>query len=116
MTERSLVSTHVLDASNGAPAQGVSVTLHEYGPGAEAGSALASGITDVQGRVSDLGPVSLPAGRYRLTFDTGRYFAERDVETFYPAVDIVFEILAGATHYHVPLLLSPFAFTTYRGS
>lgn len=116
MTERSLISTHVLDASNGVPARGVSVTLHGYGHAAEADSALASGITDVQGRVSDLGPVSLPAGRYRLTFDTGSYFAERSIETFYPAVDIVFEILADASHYHVPLLLSPFAFTTYRGS
>lgn len=77
---------------------------------------LASGVTDAQGRISDLGPASLPPGRYRLTFETGRYFADRDVETFYPAVEIVFEVLADAAHYHVPLLLSPFAFTTYRGS
>ncbi|AYJ50231.1 hydroxyisourate hydrolase [Rhodococcus sp. P1Y] len=111
MPERSLVSTHVLDAANGAPAQGVSVTL-----GPDAGAEIASGITDVQGRIGDLGPPALPAGRYRLKFDTGRYFAGKGVETFYPAVEIVFEVVADASHYHVPLLLSPFAFTTYRGS
>ncbi|WP_338891071.1 hydroxyisourate hydrolase [Rhodococcus sovatensis] len=109
MSDRSLISTHVLDASTGAPAQGISVIL-----GAD--SELGSGVTDFQGRISDLGPASLPPGRYRLTFETGRYFADRDIETFYPAVDIVFEVLADASHYHVPLLLSPFAFTTYRGS
>ncbi len=109
MPDRSLISTHVLDASTGTPAQGISVTL-------TGGSDVASGVTDAQGRIADLGPASLPPGRYRLIFETGRYFADRDVETFYPAVEIVFEILADASHYHVPLLLSPCAFTTYRGS
>ncbi|MDJ0394431.1 hydroxyisourate hydrolase [Rhodococcus sp. G-MC3] len=117
MTERSLVSTHVLDASSGAPAPGVSVTLQaDGGADAAADVTVSSGITDLQGRVADLGPSSLTAGRYRLTFESGRYFAERGVETFYPAVEIVFEVLADCSHYHVPLLLSPFAFTTYRGS
>lgn len=111
MTEGSFVTTHVLDASSGVPAQGVSVSLRADGT-----DELASGITDAQGRVHDLGPPSLPAGRYRLTFDSAGYFARRGLETFYPAVDIVFEVVAGASHYHVPLLLSPFAFTTYRGS
>lgn len=111
MSERSLVSTHVLDASSGAPAQGISVMLS-----ADGGALVASGVTDVQGRIADLGPPVLSPGRYRLTFESGRYFAEHGVETFYPAVEIVFEILTDASHYHVPLLLSPFAFTTYRGS
>lgn len=101
----------MLDASNGIPAQQISVTLRTDG-----GGEVASGTTDAQGRIADLGPGALQPGRYRLTFDTGRYFADRGVETFYPAVEIVFEVLADASHYHVPLLLSPFAFTTYRGS
>lgn len=111
MSERSLVSTHVLDASDGSPAQGISARLS-----GEGGDEVASGITDGNGRIADLGPATLSPGRYRLTFETGAYFADRGVETFYPAVDIVFEIRADAAHYHVPLLLSPFAFTTYRGS
>lgn len=111
MPERSMLSTHVLDASNGTPAQGVSVTLR-----ADEDTIVADGITDEQGRIADLGPTTLPMGKYRLTFGSGDYFAGRGVDTFYPTVDIVFEVTAGAAHYHVPLLLSPFAFTTYRGS
>lgn len=111
MSERSLISTHVLDAANGAPAQGVSVSLSRGDS-----TQVASGITDDHGRIADLGPPNLPAGHYRLTFDSGRYFAAQGTATFYPTVDIVFEIVAGERHYHVPILLSPFAFTTYRGS
>lgn len=111
MSERSLISTHILDAANGVPAQGVSVSLSSGN-----GDTIASGVTDDNGRITDLGPPDLPAGHYRLTFDSGRYFADLGVTTFYPVVDIVFEVVAGQDHYHVPILLSPFAFTTYRGS
>ena len=113
------VSTHVLDASVGAPASGVPVTLAR-----QAGSWLdvESGVTDADGRhrfVADT-----PAGTYRLTFETGGYFAARVVATFYPEVAITFTIpqpadgpAGGVTgHFHVPLLLSPFAYSTYRGS
>ncbi|OZF46354.1 hydroxyisourate hydrolase [Rhodococcus sp. 14-2470-1b] len=110
MPGRSFVTTHVLDSSSGAPAQGVSVVL------ANARQEIAQGVTDSNGRIESLGPDALDPGRYRLTFDTGRYYADRDVHTFYPAVEIVFETAPDASHYHVPLLLSPFAFTTYRGS
>jgi len=109
------ISTHVLDASLGTPAAGIPVTL----------SRLAAGWLDVESGVTDAGgrhrfPADSPAGTYRLTFGTGAYFAARAVPTFYPEVAITFTIPepgAGDTgHCHVPLLLSPFAYSTYRGS
>ena len=113
------ISTHVLDASAGTPAAGVSVTLSRL-----AGSWLdvESGVTDPGGRhrfVADT-----PAGTYCLTFGTGAYFAARAVEAFYPEVAITFTVpeppdgpgAGEAGHFHVPLLLSPFAYSTYRGS
>lgn len=107
------VTTHVLDAVSGTPAAGVAVTLSERGGGGW--EPLASGVTDADGRIGDLGPERLEDGVYQVRFDTGMYFSTRDVETFYPEVVITFEV-AGADHYHVPVLLSPFAYSTYRGS
>ncbi|MEU1996018.1 hydroxyisourate hydrolase [Nocardia gamkensis] len=104
----STLSTHVLDAVRGAPAAGVTVTLHQ------GDRQLDSGETDVDGRIGALGE-ALEPGTYRLVFDTGAYFARREVETFYPEVSIAFAVTE-ERHYHVPLLLSPFAFSTYRGS
>ncbi|MEU7630520.1 hydroxyisourate hydrolase [Nocardia sp. NPDC049220] len=104
----STLSTHVLDAVSGQPAIGVAVTLYRQA------QQLDSGVTDADGRVGELGR-SLARGTYRLVFDTGAYFARRDVETFYPEVAIAFAV-TDERHYHVPLLLSPFAFSTYRGS
>jgi 5-hydroxyisourate hydrolase len=72
--------------------------------------------TDADGRVAVLGPVALRPGRYRVSFDTATYFAEQEVQTFYPEVQITFELADADAHYHVPLLLSPFAYSTYRGS
>ncbi|MFV0632542.1 hydroxyisourate hydrolase [Demequina sp.] len=109
----SFVTTHVLDAVDGTPAAGVAVTLSVRG--GEGWEPLASGVTDGDGRVSDLGPERLDDGIYQVRFDTGMYFAARDTRTFYPEVVIAFEI-SGGEHYHVPLLLSPFAYSTYRGS
>ncbi|MFF0489559.1 hydroxyisourate hydrolase [Nocardia sp. NPDC004068] len=103
------LSTHVLDAVRGAPAAGIAVTLF-----AADGTALGAATTDADGRVGDLG-ATLPAGTYRLRFDTAAYFAARGQETFYPEVTIAFGVGASG-HYHVPLLLSPFAYSTYRGS
>ncbi|WP_395245973.1 hydroxyisourate hydrolase [Agromyces sp. MMS24-K17] len=71
-------------------------------------------MTDADGRTSSLGPEALPEGVYRVVFDTAAYF--RDRPTFYPEVAITFELAAADEHYHVPLLLSPFAYSTYRGS
>jgi 5-hydroxyisourate hydrolase len=109
----SAVTTHVLDAAVGRPASGVRVQLwrvDDEGPGVR----VAEGRTDRDGRVGDLGPDRLDAGTYRLVFDTGEWFAAQDRDTFYPQVVVTFSL--GEGHHHVPLLLSPFAYSTYRGS
>jgi 5-hydroxyisourate hydrolase len=105
------VTTHVLDAALGRPAVGVAVSLFD----AE-GALIADGATNDDGRVPDLGPESLPVGEYRIVFETGAYFAASGTDGFYPRVTIDFELADGAAHYHVPVLLSPFAYSTYRGS
>lgn len=112
----SAITTHVLDISRGQPAQGVAVTLEvESGEGWRV---LGRGETDADGRQRGLLPFDfkLAAGVYRLTFSTSDYFAARSVESFYPEVMISFIVSEGAAHYHVPLLLSPFGYSTYRGS
>lgn len=108
------LTTHVLDAMGGFPATEVAVSL---APGTMGGqSPIAEGHTDMDGRLA-LGPDVLEAGTYSLTFDTGTYFAGRGVETFYPVATVTFAVAPGPhRHYHVPLLLSPFAYSTYRGS
>jgi 5-hydroxyisourate hydrolase len=107
----SSISTHVLDSARGQPASGVGVRL-ESADGAE----IAAGRTDSGGRITDLGPPGLTAGTYRLVFDTGGYFAVTGQSVFYPEVVIAFAIADPYEHYHVPLLLAPFAYSTYRGS
>ncbi|MDP9167514.1 MAG: hydroxyisourate hydrolase [Actinomycetota bacterium] len=104
------ISTHVLDAVSGRPASGVSVTLADA-----AGAQLATAATNGDGRIAALGE-DVPAGVYRLHFDTGGYFGALGVPTFYPEVVIVFEIVDPAGGHHVPVLLSPYAYSTYRGS
>ena len=104
------LSTHVLDAMSGRPAAGVTVTLTDG-----AGATLTSATTDGDGRIAALAD-DLTAGLYRLHFDTGGYFAARDVPTFYPEIVIAFEVTDPAGKYHVPVLLSPHAYSTYRGS
>ena len=110
----SRITTHVLDAASGRPAEGMPVEL-----AAREGSGwrhLASGVTDGDGRIMRLGGDDLPAGEYRLRFDTGAYFRALDAETFYPEAIITFIVTDDGRHVHVPLLLSPFAYSTYRGS
>lgn len=102
------LSTHVLDATTGTPAVGVAVTL-------TAGGVIATGITDADGRIAGLGG-DLAVGIYRLQFDTATYFTEHGMTSFYPEVVIAFEITDAAGHHHVPLLLSPYSYSTYRGS
>ncbi len=104
------VTTHVLDSSVGRPAPGIEVELQDH-----AGSLIATGVTDADGRVATLGPDSLEPGPYRLVFATAPYFAATGTPTFYPRVTLDFTVADGG-HYHVPLLLSPFAYSTYRGS
>jgi 5-hydroxyisourate hydrolase len=106
------LSTHVLDAAAGRPAVGVAVRLESHdGAG---WTATARARTDADGRIAEL--AAPEAGMHRISFDTGSYFAARGIATFYPEVTVVFEVTDPAQHYHVPLLLSPFAYSTYRGS
>jgi 5-hydroxyisourate hydrolase len=108
------ISTHVLDTSRGRPAAGVPVTLERAGD--SGWRPVGSGTTDADGRVRGL-LTSAPAdGRYRLTFDTGAYFQAVGEAAFYPEVSVTFVVADGEEHYHVPLLLSPFGYSTYRGS
>ena len=102
------LSTHVLDTSKGSPAPGLTVTLHDA-----SGTSIGDGVTDADGRVARIGPDPLPAGDYRLEFDTGGYHHGAG---FYPRVDIWFTVADAGQHYHVPLLLNPFGYATYRGS
>lgn len=112
----SAITTHVLDTMRGLPAAGVPVLLERV---REDGlETLASGVTDADGRLRTLLPEGQPLepGTYRLSFDTGVYFTSTSVEGFYPEVSVVFSAREGETHYHVPLLLSPYGYSTYRGS
>ncbi|CAN5350139.1 hydroxyisourate hydrolase [soil metagenome] len=114
MTERSHITSHVLDSTLGRPAVGVPLTLESFAD--DRWMPVASALTDDDGRATSLGPVALPAGRYRVVFDTGAYFAAQAQATLYPEVSVTFELANPAEHYHIPLLLSPFAYSTYRGS
>jgi 5-hydroxyisourate hydrolase len=110
----SSLSTHVLDAVSGTPAAGVGVSLsRRTADGAWA--QLAAAATDADGRVRELAPEGLEPGTHRLVFDTAAHFAATGQTGFYPEVAITFSV-TDERHYHVPLLLSPFAFSTYRGS
>jgi len=109
------ITTHVLDTSRGRPAAGFQVDL-QFKSG-DAWKTLGSGRTDGNGRCSGLlGGNPLQAGSYRLLFNAGDYYRELRVETFYSEIAIVFEVADPETHYHVPLLISPFGYSTYRGS
>jgi 5-hydroxyisourate hydrolase len=103
------VSTHVLDAVNGRPAMGLAVRLYA---GEEL---LGEGVTDDDGRCR-LADGATAFGTHRLVFATGPWFAEQGREAFYPEVVLTFGVAEPAEHHHVPLLLSPFAYSTYRGS
>ena len=106
------ISTHVLDAVRGGPASDLRLRL-ERGDGELVGS----GRTDADGRCPELTEgLELESGSYRLHFDTGEWFARRGTTTFYPSVEVCFEVTDPDAHHHVPLLLSPFAYSTYRGS
>jgi 5-hydroxyisourate hydrolase len=121
----SAISTHVLDIAAGCPAAGLAVRLEHV---AAAGpQEIATATTDRGGRVASLGPELLEPGTYRLVFDTGGYHARlrrpdaddaafRPAVPFFPEVTVTFTVAGDREHYHVPLLLSPFGYSTYRGS
>ena len=109
------ISTHILDSVSGGPAQGVELWLERV-DGTQTAD-LGRGTTNADGRCPELTEgLQLDAGTYRLHFETGAYFARTDTPTFYPVVEVTFEVSDAAAHYHVPLLLSPFGYSTYRGS
>ena len=112
-----MITTHILDTAKGRAAAGVQVLLEFRGEGGDWQS-ISRGTTDLDGRLRTLYPDAKPLapGVYRLTFDTGRYFEAAGTSAFYPEVVVVFETAPGEKHYHVPLLLSPFGFSTYRGT
>jgi 5-hydroxyisourate hydrolase len=106
------ISTHVLDTSAGQPARGMEVTL-ERRSGASGWVLAGQGVTDENGRIPHL--LAAPeAAAYRLTFRAGEYFASR--ESFYPEITVQFVVRDPSANYHIPLLLSPYGYTTYRGS
>ena len=135
----STLSTHALDTASGKPAADLPLlleqqsdagawkayqqsrmkgTLHKNSE-APAWQILAQGTTNADGRCPDLfreGENRLAPGIYRMSFDTAHYFSQQELTGFYPSVEVIFEIHHGDAHYHVPLLISPFGFSTYRGS
>jgi 5-hydroxyisourate hydrolase len=116
MTTTNTLSTHVLDTATGRPAGNLAITLERLTAGSP--ERLGEGVTDADGRVRDFlrpGAV-LTGGTYRLRFETGAWHAEQGVAGFYPHVEVVFVLGDRGEHYHVPLLISPFGYSTYRGS
>jgi 5-hydroxyisourate hydrolase len=112
----SSISTHVLDTSKGAPAAGLPITLERGADGAW--SRIGGGVTNDDGRVAKLlnSDVTFGPGTYRMTFETSAYFTAENTDGFYPIVRVEFTVRSTDQHYHVPLLLSPFGYSTYRGS
>jgi len=111
----SQITTHILDTSLGKPAAGVSIILEQRSGGEW--KEIANGVTDGDGRISNLleDDRILDPGAFRLIFNSGEYFANQDKDCFYPKVVIVFQT-TDTSHYHVPLLLNPYGYSTYRGS
>lgn len=111
------ISTHVLDTSRGKPAPAIPLHLDVREPSG-AWRQLSSSQTDAHGRCPQLLPdgAALAEGIYRLTFDTAAYFGEQGIPGLYPFIEVTFEVRSGESHFHIPLLLSPNGFTTYRGS
>ena len=116
------ITTHVLNTASGLPGEGIDVVLEFQTGGStphkEEWTQVASGVTNSDGRVPDFVPKeqALAPGTYRITFDTAGYFKKLDMPSFYPYAAIVFEMNEPDSHYHVPLLISGFGFSTYRGS
>ncbi len=111
------ISTHVLDTAFGAPAAGLAVTLERV-ESRDRAVVISRGVTDADGRVAALVPVGgmMEAGTYRLSFDVASYFAVTQRESFYSEIAVTFSVGHEPRHYHVPLLLSPYGYSTYRGS
>ena len=112
----SQITTHILDTTRGVPAANVPITL--FMQQGDDWQKLSDGMTNKDGRIADLltNNTKLSAGVYRMHFATKAYYSSNDEKGFYPYVDIVFEIDGSGSHYHIPLLLTAFGYSTYRGS
>ena len=108
------ISTHVLDTMRGTPAMGLEVTLSRREPDGD-WKDVGEAVTDAEGRVRELTSDELDPGEYRLRFATRPYFERSGLSAFYPEVSVVFSLDTAEGHVHVPLLLSPFGYTTYKG-
>lgn len=110
------LSVHVLNIQNGLPSPDVTVTLERKTDGQW--EMLNEGVTNEQGRISALYPEGekLETGTYRVVFETGEWFEKHDIETFFPEIPVVFSMDGNLEHYHVPMLLSPYGYSTYRGN
>jgi 5-hydroxyisourate hydrolase len=117
VSKATTISTHVLDTAFGVPAADIAVTLERV-DAQGASVTISTGVTNADGRVPSLAPANdrLTGGKYRLRFDVAAYFAATNRKSFFAEICVDFEIDAEPEHYHVPLLLSPFAYSTYRGS
>jgi 5-hydroxyisourate hydrolase len=110
------LSSHILDISKGAPVSGVTIKLEKYNEQAKTWSFIDEKITDKDGRISDfLNSDKSNLGIYKLTYYTSNYFKKNGIESFYPFIEVVFQI-KDANHYHVPITLSAFGYSTYRGN
>ena len=110
-----MITTHVLDTALGKPGKNIAIDLERLD--GTTWQPVGSGATDDDGRLRTLTPAGpVPPATYRLRFATGPYLAAQAIDAFFPVVEIQFTVLDGAQHYHVPLLLSPFGYSTYRGS
>jgi 5-hydroxyisourate hydrolase len=106
----SAITTHVLDVGRGRPAAGIAVTLEQ------GDDVIGTGTTDDDGRITSMGPDRVAAGTYRLRFAIGAYYEAQAIDHFHPEVTVDFAVGESDQHVHVPLLLSPFSYSTYRGS
>ncbi len=111
----SQITTHILDTAKGKPAAGIRISIYQGAN--DEWTEIIWGVTNTDGRITDLlkSDVTLQRGIYKLRFETKDYFDKEQIPTFYPYIEIVFD-LTGDEHYHIPLLLNPFGYTTYRGS
>lgn len=110
------LSVHVLNLQDGLPSPAVNVTLEKHN--GQAWNLLNNGTTNEQGRITALYPEgkALEKGTYRVTFKTGEWFKKHETASFFPEVPVIFEVDGTVPHYHIPLLLSPYGFSTYRGN
>ena len=110
------LSVHILDLQTGQPTAGVTVTLEQQSQ--DGWRQLASGVTNAQGRIAEMYPAdqAMQAGDYRIVFKTGEHYARLKQDTFFPEIPVQFHVEKTGQHYHIPLLLSPFGFSTYRGN